>query len=486
MSTDHPYRSAPRSSFWSSFVDADFATRDLAANMPAGLQPGAAIVSAGSCFAANMVPYLERRGFVYVREEYQAPLYRNLPPENLSYGKFSAGYGNVYTTRQLLQLLLRCTEAFRPIEDRWVEADRVIDPFRPGLRYYAQTEREFDLLTAQHLAATRRAFAAADVFVFTLGLTEAWFSADDGAVFPACPGTVAGTFNAARHRFVNFTAAEVRDDLAAAIGVLRSINPRVEVILTVSPIPLVATAGGGHVLPATIYSKSVLRVAAGEVAAQQDRVSYFPAYEIITGPQAPRDFFQEDRRSVTTAGVDAVMEAFFANAGSGDAVVASSTAAANTSEAVEKLAATIAALECEEAFADAPTAPPVAQSASVPLVVTLSPPNPRFHTVGIDPTPATVPNQHPLVIGGILLPNAGLRVVSLRAERNGHASVQGALGGASPQLAAKLGDMPAAKTARFSVSLGAALAGARWRLVVTLSDKSKHTIAVVDTTTPAK
>ncbi len=236
-----------------------------------------------------MVPYLESRGFEYVREEYARPLYGRIAAENLSYAKFSAGYGNIYTARQLLQLLRRCTGQWTPVEDRWAEKDKVIDPFRPGLRYYARSHREFDLLTSQHLHAVRRAFEAADVFVFTLGLTEAWISKLDGAVFPACPGTVAGTFDPARHEFANFTVSEVRADLSAAIAELRRLNPRVDVILTVSPVPLVATADGGHVLLATTYSKSVLRVAADEVVRSTERVSYFPAYEIVTGKQLPAE-----------------------------------------------------------------------------------------------------------------------------------------------------------------------------------------------------
>ncbi len=43
----------------------------------------------------------------------------------------------------------------------------------------------------------------------------------------------------------------------------RRINPQPRFILTVSPVPLVATMSGSHVSPASIYSKSVLRAPAG-------------------------------------------------------------------------------------------------------------------------------------------------------------------------------------------------------------------------------
>lgn len=150
----------------------------------------------------------------------------------------------------------------------------------------------------------------ADVFVFTLGLTEAWISKADGAVFPACPGTVGGRFDPAQHEFKNFTAGEVSADLDAFIATARELNSRLRFILTVSPVPLVATATQSHVLVATTYSKAVLRVAAEEIATKSEGVTYFPAYEIVTGPQAPYDFFENDRREPSQKAIRAVMRSF--------------------------------------------------------------------------------------------------------------------------------------------------------------------------------
>lgn len=316
--SDHPYRHQGPIAFWSRSVAKGFSAAAVAeASNPCYLQADDQVISAGSCFASNMIPWLEAAGVTYVRTESVAhPLLERLP-ENLGYRKFSAAYGNIYSARHLRQLLERAYGLFAPAEDRWYDGDHVIDPFRPGLRYPASSDVEFDLLTAQHLAAVRAAFETATVLVFTLGLTEAWESAIDGAVFPACPGTAGGEFDPQRHRFINFTAAEVRDDLLAALRLARTHNPRLRVILTVSPVPLVATATTEHVLVATTYSKSVLRVAAGEVETAEPYVSYFPAYELITGPQAPYEFFEPDRREVTPAAVELAMTALFENSALG-------------------------------------------------------------------------------------------------------------------------------------------------------------------------
>ena len=55
-----------------------------------------------------------------------------------------------------------------------------------------------------HLAAVRRMFEELDVLVFTLGLTETWRSLEDGLIYPICPGCGAGTYDPAKHEFVNF------------------------------------------------------------------------------------------------------------------------------------------------------------------------------------------------------------------------------------------------------------------------------------------
>jgi hypothetical protein len=84
----------------------------------------------------------------------------------------------------------------------------------------------------------------------------------------------------------------------------------VRVLLTVSPVPLIATYEERHVLTATTYSKSVLRVAAETIVRETDWVDYFPSFEIITGSFNAGMYYQPDAREVTEAGVAHVMRCF--------------------------------------------------------------------------------------------------------------------------------------------------------------------------------
>ncbi|GEL44555.1 hypothetical protein MEX01_51460 [Methylorubrum extorquens] len=198
-------------------------------------------------------------------------------------------------------------------------------------------------------------FTSLDVFVFTLGLTEAWHDPSDGAVVPIAPGVVGIDDEAERYEFLNFTSTEVQADLEEFVSLLSSVNQSCKVILTVSPVPLVATYEKRHVLTATTYSKSVLRVAADECAQRQNNVIYFPSYEIITGSYARGNYFAEDLRSVTDEGVKHVMSVFmrhFSEQGEIPRQMHDSTMGLSSSASIDLELAAGREIVCEEELLD--------------------------------------------------------------------------------------------------------------------------------------
>jgi hypothetical protein len=307
----NPYRKAPDHSFWSRAVaSVPAAEVDPVCSPSFRITADTKVGTAGSCFAQHIANHMRRLGLEPFVTESPHPEVSQWA-EHYHYGVYSARYGNLYTARQALQLLHRAFGEFVPTEPPWRgPRGEYIDPFRPLIPEGFASLRELERDHERHFDAVRRLFRELDVFVFTLGLTEAWLSREDGAVFPSCPGTAAGEWDADRYAFKNFSTIETRADLGELIAQIRAINPNARFILTVSPVPLVATATGGHVLPATTYSKSVLRVAAQEIAETTAGVDYFPSYEIITGPQARGAYFADDLRSVTPAGVEHVMRVF--------------------------------------------------------------------------------------------------------------------------------------------------------------------------------
>ncbi|MEL6584476.1 MAG: GSCFA domain-containing protein [Pseudomonadota bacterium] len=316
--TSHPYRSLPQKAFWRRSIERpEMSEVDPVGRFDLKITPEMRVATAGSCFAQHIARHLKRSGFNYYVGEKAHPILSPTVGRANNYGTFSARYGNIYTARQLCQLFDRCRLRFNPVEEPWIMPDGTVrDPFRPSIQpgnFISVDEMEAD--RAQHLFSVRMMLKKLDVFVFTLGLTECWESAEDGAVFPICPGVEGGTFDPDKYTFRNQTVPEVVEDMTEALRMLRGLNPKAQVVLTVSPVPLMASAAPDeHVLAATTYSKAVLRVAAQMLRDAHDFVHYFPSFEVITGNYNRGRYYADDLRNVTEEGVSHVMRLFLKHA----------------------------------------------------------------------------------------------------------------------------------------------------------------------------
>ena len=315
----HPYRELPEFTRWSKAIAQVPCDRvDPVVNFPFRVKQTDRVATAGSCFAQHIARHLKSNGFNYFVTEEGHSLLGICPGllELYNYGTFSARFGNIYTSRQLLQTFKRSFGAFEPQEPVWTEASgRFIDPFRPAIQpngFATMAELERDRL--QHLDNIKRMFLELDIFVFTLGLTEFWYCVSDGAALPVCPGVSGGVFNEALYAFGNLTVTDVVADMEEFFLLLREVNPSAKIILTVSPVPLAATAEVNHVLVSTTYSKSVLRVAAETLSRANNHVAYFPSYEIITGNFSRGQYYSDNLRDVTELGVSHVMRLFLQHA----------------------------------------------------------------------------------------------------------------------------------------------------------------------------
>ncbi|MFN6977730.1 MAG: GSCFA domain-containing protein, partial [Gemmobacter sp.] len=235
----NPYAALPPAAFWRSAV-ADVGFFGLAGlwQSPWQLPSDARFATFGSCFAQHISRALRARKMGWIDAE-PAPM--GTPPDlakRFNYGVFSARTANIYTAAQLhLLLAMAIGDLDAGFAAFWDDDGRLRDSLRPAIEPDGFADRDEALLSRRSmLRALARAARQADVFVFTLGLTERWEDAETGQPFAACPGTLGGTFDAARHRFVNDRAASVRADLEGSLAILRRINPGIRLLLTVSPV----------------------------------------------------------------------------------------------------------------------------------------------------------------------------------------------------------------------------------------------------------
>ena len=309
---DHnPYRGLAASQYWRSGVaEVGPGQFDPVTSVKFQITSRDAVSTLGSCFAQHLARHIKDSGLRYMVTEPLLETEEQTEQAAMMATQFSARYGNIYTTRQALQLLDRAN-GWETADDVWERNGRYFDAFRPHVRAggFATIEELRDARIA-HLQAVKRVFTESDVVVFTLGLTEAWMSTMDGAVYPTAPGVIAGSQDNSRHVFQNFSYPEVLSDLLDWCQRVREMNSNVRILLTVSPVPLNATYMPRNVWTSTTYSKAVLRAVAGDVATELSYVDYFPSYEIITSPQAHGRYFEDDLREVTSVGVKHVMRVF--------------------------------------------------------------------------------------------------------------------------------------------------------------------------------
>jgi len=310
--SSHPYENLEARAFWrTAIAESNFELQDIyRPRFP--ISQKEKIAAAGSCFAQHISRQFKDRGYNFLDTEPAPPLLPEALWHSHGYDLYSARYGNIYTARQLWQLIQRAFGQFSPKERVWANNGSYFDPFRPAIEPKGfRSMDEFNAISDCHLKSVASLFESADIFIFTFGLTEGWVHRDDSAVYPVCPGTAAGEFDLSKHAFHNFDFVEIVDDMKRVIEFLRAINPAFRFLFTVSPVPLTATASGNHILPATVYSKSVLRAVCGTLMAQYDFVDYFPSYEIIASHPSKARFFETNMRSVSPVGVQFVMSHFF-------------------------------------------------------------------------------------------------------------------------------------------------------------------------------
>ncbi|MDC1494506.1 GSCFA domain-containing protein [Planktomarina temperata] len=299
-----PYRNLHEKSFWKNYVQGN---TDVISDIHPPKWPisrDQTIMTMGSCFAQHISKELKKFKFA-------VPFFDE--KSGIKNTTFSANYGNIYTVLQALQLIEE-VQGKRESSDRyWQTQSGYVDPLRPTLfiKDFSSPDEVYET-RLRHLQAVKNALRSSEILIFTLGLTEAWAIKKCGTVLPTAPGTVAGDFNEKRYEFINFTYRAIYKQLSSLCENILEVREEkpFKLLLTVSPVPLTATASGKHVLQATCYSKAVLRSVAGDFSQRNDFADYFPSFEIINSPKHIQSNFEPNLRSVSPLGVSRVMQSF--------------------------------------------------------------------------------------------------------------------------------------------------------------------------------
>lgn len=148
---------------------------------------------------------------------------------------------------------------------------------------------------------------SASLLIMTVGVALQRFDGNQ-------PDLSSGISSADKWRM--FSVEEVVSYISSTIRAVRQVNPKVHIVLTLSPIPLKASPNHPSVFGQDCVSKSVIRVAIENILnSGLNNISYWPAFEIIRwlgGHSGP--FFgvggAKNNRHINPQILDQIMELF--------------------------------------------------------------------------------------------------------------------------------------------------------------------------------
>jgi len=260
------------------------------------------IYAIGSCFARNVEKALEEAGKRVLSREFQ------LGEVGESLGD-AANFFNKYSIHSVTNEIRWALE-----RDTFPGAD-IIYPMGKG-RYcdpqlgMARLDFEMDqILEFRHRYLDAVAdVARSDVIILTLGYVETWYDKKLDLYLNVIPPAPVIKAEPDRFEFRVLSYNDILDGLNELYDLLVKHREKpLKMLITVSPVPLLATFRDMDVLVANAYSKSVQRAALDEFLLGKEGVDYFPSYEFVTLSNPTIAWSRNDYRHVSPDVVKRIM-----------------------------------------------------------------------------------------------------------------------------------------------------------------------------------
>ncbi|MDB5992411.1 MAG: hypothetical protein JWQ10_3814 [Herbaspirillum sp.] len=201
----------------------------------------------------------------------------------------SLNKGGYSSTHMEISEYINTTFANRAFVD-WLDADADTDN--------AVNERIKELLPAQwNPQNTLEKMRDTDVFILTLGVAPAFFDRATGEFVLPRPTALNSRVLAEKYEYRTTTVQENVDNVLYLINFIRKLSPTVKIVITVSPVPLLASFEFESCVAADCLSKSTMRLTAHEVVnnSKLENIIYWPSFEIFRwGGSNASNFYAAD------------------------------------------------------------------------------------------------------------------------------------------------------------------------------------------------
>jgi len=224
------------------------------------LNYGSGIITLGSCFSDVIGNYLQQRKFSVQ----------------------SNPFGTVYNLKSVGDAVGNAIEGKRPDERRIVSRD--------GLFFHLDYHSEFYSDTPEGLTDSirkagqdfRAFLPEAELLIITLGTSRVY--ACEGETVSNCHKLPAARFE---KRLLGIE--EQRELLDLLVSRLRSVNPGLKLMFTVSPVRHIKDG-----IPENSVSKAILRLVCDEAVKRYSNTSYFPSFEVMMDDLRDYRFYKPD------------------------------------------------------------------------------------------------------------------------------------------------------------------------------------------------
>ncbi len=220
------------------------------------------IVTVGSCFAEVMGRRLA---------DYKMTVLNN-------------PFGTIFNPVSIAKLLTMALYGAAPDENRYIERDGVWFHYDFHSSLWAIDRDELRSLLMKRLTEVADAIRKADFLLLTLGSAVVYRHIETGKVVANCHKMPGSQFEKYLYHIDH-----LRDDMTRLLKTLHKANPKLKVLLTVSPVRHTRDT-----LPLNQVSKSTLRVITHELTVWNDWVHHFPAYELMMDDLRDYRFYEAD------------------------------------------------------------------------------------------------------------------------------------------------------------------------------------------------
>ncbi len=228
--------------------------------------------------------------------------------KNLSDHKFTVSinpFGVTYSPHAIHTQLAHAIHN-KPIpEHTFIEKNDVHYSYLFHSEVSARTQKTLQQHLQQTIDNTHHFLSRAKWISITYGTAWAYMRKDTGELVANCHKMPAALF----HKEL-ITQKKMLDSFDSLYGELKSFNPEINIIVTVSPV-----RHSKDTLTLNQVSKSILRLFCHTLTEQYDDVQYFPAYELMMDDLRDYRFYKRDMIHPTVEAEDYIWEKFIGSYG---------------------------------------------------------------------------------------------------------------------------------------------------------------------------